>query len=266
MVGKNKNACSIIAASILATAFGAQMAFAGSGSLTTTVTVPGTAAIFLAGRTDVTIPAPGALLPAGYPLVRNSPQGPYAETFPVQLSAGSGESFQFSNASGSVNTNYTNSAGIAGPDGNTAQVTENLNSVAGISGYLGDVAPLVGVFLSDSDPENATAPAALNFSTSSSRSFQTLSPALGQVFFIGDGLTGTGTGTEQTFYAPSGATRLFLGVPDGAFFSGTPGTYDDNTGSFSVTVTGTTVPEPVGCSLLLIGGASLLNRRRKASR
>jgi hypothetical protein len=35
------------------------------------------------------------------------------------------------------------------------------------------------------------------------------------VFFIGDGLTGTGIGNVQEFTIPTGATRLFLGPMDG---------------------------------------------------
>jgi hypothetical protein len=263
MFVETKRTWAMIAASVLTSGLGGGVAIAGSSSSTTAVTVLGTAAIFLAGRTDVTIPAPGAPLPPGYPLVRTT--GPSAETFPVQLAASSGESFQFSNASGSVNTNYTNSYAIAGPDGTTVQ-GETLNSVGGISGYNGDIAPLVGVFLTDSDPENLTAPSTLNFSTPASRSFLTLSPALDQVFYIGDGLTGTGTGTTQTFDAPAGATRLFLGVPDGADFEDTPGTYDDNTGSFSVTVTGTTVPEPSSAGLVALAMSAALGRRRRRNR
>jgi Ca2+-binding RTX toxin-like protein len=65
-------------------------------------------------------------------------------------------------------------------------------------------------------------------------SFSSLSPQLGQVFFIGDGLTGNGTGSRQSFIAPLGATRLYLGIPDGEFLRGVPGQYQDNGGSFAV--------------------------------
>jgi hypothetical protein len=57
---------------------------------------------------------------------------------------------------------------------------------------------------------------------------------LNQVFFIGDGLTGNGTGTVQQFVIPAGATRLYLGSADGA------GANYNNSGSFSVSVTGPT--------------------------
>jgi hypothetical protein len=66
--------------------------------------------------------------------------------------------------------------------------------------------------------------------------FATLTPALGQVFFIGDGLTGTGSGSVQTFTVPRGATRLFLGIADASGFGGRPGCYGDNIGMFQVQI------------------------------
>ncbi|MBI3857327.1 MAG: hypothetical protein HY293_16695, partial [Planctomycetes bacterium] len=54
-------------------------------------------------------------------------------------------------------------------------------------------------------------------------------PRLGQVFFIGDGLTGTGTGVPQVFYVPKGAVRLFLVDIDGYEWA-------DNGGSYSVEI------------------------------
>ena len=59
---------------------------------------------------------------------------------------------------------------------------------------------------------------------------------IGQVFFIGDGLTGTGSGAIQTFAVPDAATRLFLGVADAFAFGSDlpggrdPGFFDDNSG------------------------------------
>lgn len=148
-----------------------------------------------------------------------------------------------------------------GPDGgNLASGTTDLNSLRSISGIVNSDATmfLVGVFLSDSVP--GSAPSRLDFTGNSS--FATLSPELGQTFFIGDGLTGTGTGDSQEFYVPTGATRLFLGFADGFSFNGNPGWYGDNTGSLEVEVN--PVPEPATMALLGFGALAALKRRKKA--
>jgi hypothetical protein len=118
------------------------------------------------------------------------------------------------------------------PDGGGIITTPSNN---GISGANWPINALVGVFLDASQPDSSAAPSALDFS---SISFTTLSPALKQSFFIGDGRTGTGTGAQQTFIVPAGATRLFLGTSDGfGWFN--------NSGSFTVTVgAGVGVPTP----------------------
>jgi len=76
----------------------------------------------------------------------------------------------------------------------------------------------------------SSAPAALNFSGSYGGSplgtaFANLSPLLNQTFFVGDGLTGTGTGAAQAFTVPDGATHLYLGIVDGGYFVGAPDYY-----------------------------------------
>jgi hypothetical protein len=189
--------------------------------------------------------------------VRNDSPLQYAETFPEEMPASTGEQFQFS-ASGIVS--YVEAGDYFGPDGSIAPDVgiSSLNSLAGISGYEGPCGALVGVFLNDTDPENETPPVTLNFSSPGATSFTTLSPSLNQVFFIGDGLTGTGAGTTQTFVAPTGAARLFLGIPDGIDFDGPPGAYNDNTGAFNVEVIA--VPEPASAGLF--GLALLLARRQ----
>lgn len=112
---------------------------------------------------------------------------------------------------------------------------------------------LVGVFMSANGPDPASPPPTLYYSSSNvpdtiSDTAESAAPLLNQTFFIGDGLTGTGTGSEQTFLVPSGATRLYLGFADGQnvgdFTHGLgnaspakPGNYTDNTGSVAVTYT-----------------------------
>ncbi len=136
-----------------------------------------------------------------------------------------------------------------GPDGETTGYCFtngpplNLNSIGPFSGYrLTDfTGALLGVFLEDALP--ASAPRALRFyvrdaSEGGTRTnFPELSPRIGQMFFIGDGLTGTGSGAIQTFNVPSTATHLYLGYVDtcAAPDNVTPGCYSDNVGSLTVT-------------------------------
>jgi len=147
-----------------------------------------------------------------------------------------------------------------GPDGGpNAGGSTNLTLIDGrISGITdtSDTMFLVGVFLGSSLP--GARPANLDFSPGGlTQSFATLSPELGQVFFIGDGLTGTGSGSTQQFIAPTGSATLYLGVADGDYFTGLPGYYDDNLGSVSgtISINSSGVPEP--SSLVLFGGGLL---------
>ncbi len=120
--------------------------------------------------------------------------------------------------------------GPAGPDG-TSFATFTLDSVDGISGFTATRArALHGVFLADAEPANP-APTPLTFTDFS---FTQLAPQIAQQFYIGDGLTGTGTGSPQRFIVPPGATRLFLGFADG--LGPCIGWYGDNGGSASGTV------------------------------
>jgi PEP-CTERM motif len=147
-----------------------------------------------------------------------------------------------------------------GPDGQWLGSTSNLQSYNGISGmFIDRRAPLYGVFVGAGEPADP-APERLHFEAN--QAFASLSPLLHQTFFIGDGLTGTGTGSAQQFVVPGGATRLFLGIVDGLETGGQPGGYFNNTGEFVVTLSA--VPEPASGALLLAGVATLgfLVRRR----
>ena len=112
----------------------------------------------------------------------------------------------------------------------------NLSSYGGISGIEDDnrFGFLVGVF-TPAGGCTAPAPPFVNFTYSSGN--PSFSPLLCQTFFVGDGLTGNGTGTVQRFIIPVGATAVYLGFADGSGAQGTPGYYDDNTGSMTATVT-----------------------------
>jgi hypothetical protein len=72
-------------------------------------------------------------------------------------------------------------------------------------------------------------------------------------------------GSSDSVVVPTGATKLYLGIPDALGFNGSPGYYDDNTGGFQVNVAG--VPEPSAWSLMLLATGALggaLRRRRSA--
>ncbi|EDX76917.1 hypothetical protein MC7420_1920 [Coleofasciculus chthonoplastes PCC 7420] len=208
------------------------------------LTVKGTDAIYLAGRNDVVIP------PVNQPfsvLGRHSGNTPeeLQESFPKFIAVSSGQKFTF-HAAGCVD--YFNGFGCPSrgysPDGN-GDSGSNLSNLAGISGYIGPEGSFVGVFLTDNNPASSLPPSTLNFTPASlGINFLSLSPEIGQVFFIGNGVTNDNT--PQVFIAPPGATRLFLGIADGGSlgaFDGAPGAYDDNDGEFIVDIN--SVPEPL---------------------
>jgi hypothetical protein len=210
---------------------------------TITVIVPGDSNPNLAGQPDGTsccdTPPAGDVAPAQSPVL-------------VPGGVTGGEVFRFA-ATGSTDGA---GAGPTGPDG--AYIFNMADYGLGVApannvGVLG----LIGVFLDNATPSGATEPAPLDFS--GGLNFASLSPGLAQMFWIGDGLTGTGSGAVQTFIAPTGATRLFLGTIDGFQWS-------NNTGAYTVEVT-SGVPEPVTWTMLLLGcaatGAAL--RRRRAA-
>ena len=126
---------------------------------------------------------------------------------------------------------------------------------------------IAGVFFAPTS--SASAPAALDFTGGTA--FASLSPLLQQAFFIGDGLTGDASGAVQTFYVPTGATVLYLGLTDACGYSGVSSCYYDNSGSFGVTATGigtavAAIPEPSTHALLLggLGVIGFVARRRRA--
>lgn len=202
-----------------------------ASTTSTTFSVPGTDVIFLAGRTDITIPPLGESDPS-YPLQRFAFVIPdfLQETKPKSVAAAAGDIFTFS-ATGTIDYNLGSSA----PNGSDGLFNYAVPGLAGVSPYNGPFAALVGVFLNDQNPAQTSAPAAIDYSTLGN-SFQQLTPQVGQVFFIGDGRTGTGTGNIQQFIAPSGATRLFVGIADGRDDAPRPGLYEDNDGAFTVTI------------------------------
>ena len=151
----------------------------------------------------------------------------------------------------------------------------SINDIAGF--HRMPVDALLGVFLGPGLPTSNPAPGLLNFrdhgvarfGTQVGTHFVTLSPELQQIFFIGDGLTGTGSGSVQTFIAPAGATRLYLGVADGYGWANNSGAFDVcvNCGSAVPVLSGvlavpqlssgSSVPEPATWAMMLLGFGGL---------
>jgi hypothetical protein len=172
------------------------------------------------------------------------------------LGALAGQTLTFSVA-GSVSF-VPNTTPTSPPDGDGELIDMPIvNGIAGAKEVPFNA--LIGVFLNDQEPDLSPAPTPLDFSAAAlGTHFSTLSPGLRQVFFIGDGLTGNGSGAVQQFIAPPGATRLFLGAVDLHNWAG-------NTGSFRIGSTDpgppADAPEPGSMVLVGVGGMLILLSR-----
>lgn len=232
------------------------------------ITVDGSDAIWLAGRSDLAIPPASDPWPGGMIRHNNPTPEEILETVPPFISVTGGDVLQVADpAIGGVSFFNGFGAPFYGPGGNGVSGS-NLTSFGGISGYTGPQGPLVGVFLDNSIPNSGPAPATLDFTPGGiGIDFLSLSPDLGQIFYIGDGITSGGD--FQSFVAPSGATRAFFGIPDGFGFVGAPGAYDDNDGRYVIGVGINETPPavPVPAAVWLFGTALVgfvgYSRRRK---
>ncbi len=179
--------------------------------LLSAIIVPGTANPYLADpANDPKTPANPALWKDG--------------TAPPSIDVTGGNLLTFS-----VTGSTTNEPGAAqtSPDGGPFQgkplIPANFGARGDVSSWDLPIDSLAGIF------EGATLGAA-PVPYAGSLSAQSVSPLLGQVFFIGDGLTGTGTGSVQVFHVPAGATHLYFANIDGE-------QWGNNGGQFSVQVT-----------------------------
>lgn len=240
------------------TTFSLLLATGSSQAATFSIAIDGGDAIFLAGRTDLSIPE--ASLPWFGGLARHGGPTPeeIQETLPPGISVMGGDVIKAADpAVGGISFFNGFGAPLYGPSGNGLSGSD-LTPFGGISGYLGPQGALVGVFLDDSIP-NGAPPARLDFTPGGlGTDFVSLSPGLGQIFYIGDGINSSSQ--FQEFIAPIGATRLFLGIPDGFGFVGAPGAYDDNDGSYRVLLgvnenPRESVPEPSMILGLIAAGA-----------
>jgi hypothetical protein len=213
---------STIAAAMLIVLFAVAPAF----GATVGVTVPGTANPYLAGMPNGSTCCFDDSAPAQSPA-----------PVPIALSPGLVLTFTANgNVSNGPACTPSPECSTNGPDGGAFFVSQQTglpgtDSSNGIARMNAPLNALVGVFLDDNRPDVSPAPGGLDFGPSGlGTSFTTLSPGLKQPFFIGDGLTGSGTGAQQQFIVPNGATRLFLGTVDGI-------QWNNNIGGFSATVT-----------------------------
>ena len=190
-----------------------------AGTVSSVITVSGKADIWLAGQPD------------GATLGNDSAPIHGAAFASSGLNLSGGSTLTISAAGGTSYGGCADSSPDGGCGGNLTVVSPVFNSPGNsLSGITVPINALIGIFLDNNVPRSGQPPAALNFSTAGAQAAGTISPVLNQVFFIGDGLTGTGTGTAQQFSVPAFATRLLLGSADNL------GNNSDNSGSFNVTV------------------------------
>jgi hypothetical protein len=209
----------------------------------------------------ISVPDTANIQGAGHSVAPN-PGGGSGGTLPPFFTFAANSGFVFQATSVVGTTSLT--PGYDGINGEgTSSFSTNISSFGGISGIINTNRSgfLVGVFLDGTEPVAGTEPARLSFA--SPENFTTLSPLLRQTFLIGDGKADSG-GAVQSFVAPPGATRLFLGFADAPGYTGLAGAFQDNSGR-SVTVTFTDpvvagpVPSPVSApafgpaGLLLLG-------------
>jgi len=106
-----------------------------------------------------------------------------------------------------------------------------------------------------------SAPGGMSYPDLASYAAGSYSPGLRQIFYIGDGKTGTGNGATQLFDVPDGAGFLVLGIADAFGFNAAAGWYDDNVGGYETSYV--IVPAPAAASMLGLAGL-LATRRRRA--
>ena len=203
-----------------------------SAQVTTTVVVPGTSDPWLAGMPNGATASGGDVAPDESPALVTG------------FTLKGGDLFQFS-VTGSVD--YSGGTPTDPPDGEFGYDTSHAGGAEnGVSDVTMPVDAMLGVFLGPDPPDPNAVPGALDFTSQASQDYLTLTPTVGQVFFIGDGLTSGSV--RQQVVAPAGATRLYLGTMDGS------GWYN-NTGSFSAQVTDlTAAPVPKVPSLTILHG------------
>jgi hypothetical protein len=160
---------------------------------------------------------------------------PYESPTQSSISLVQGALIEVSNVSGSGNIQPGDTYGNAQGEENGVVNTpsDNWNHSTGYEEHgIADVTmpedAVMAVFLGSSLPDDSAAPGSLDFSTSASRNYTSLSPLVKQPFYVGTGQTSSGN--QQMIVVPNGATRLFLGMMDNMEWS-------NNSGGYNVTIT-----------------------------
>jgi hypothetical protein len=196
-----------------------------------TVAVPGTSDPWLAGQPNGTSASTGDgvgdYAPAQSPAYAGTVTAGSTITWGATGLVGNGPSYEQFGPNGDV------TGSLFGLFSHDAGAQNGISDIDGIG-----VDSLLGVFLGPGVPSGA-APSALDFGTIGF-TYGSLSPVVDQVFYMGDG-------SAQSVVVPAGATRLYLGTMDG--FG-----WDNNTGSFSVTLTNVTAAVPdAGSTMAMMG-------------
>jgi Flp pilus assembly protein TadG len=172
--------------------------------------VPATANPFLAGMPAGSVASLNN--PHNSPDYAGTSSNPRQSPLAVNMNLTPGQTLTFDSIDGTArhdpNLPYFN------PDGELSDIGHNTNrDENGIADVVGaPINSLVGVFLGPDRPDDSPAPSRLDFTTDTQRNFNTLTPQLKQIFFIGDGLDSNGN--RQQFIVPPGATRLYLATWD----------------------------------------------------
>ena len=200
------------------------------GSVGVASIMPGPASAAIDDPITITVHATANIYGAGHAVPPDPGGGGGGELPPVhEFPVGSGQVLQLVGIDGTISAD--NGVTFNGADGSRGPITVTpWEGISGIRDTRGGFY-LVGVFLDDTEPYDP-APRGKDFSRA--HNFTSISPPLGTVFFIGDGMGSPGV---QTFHVPDRATRLFLGLADATNGQGPPGAYGDNLGELVVTFT-----------------------------
>lgn len=197
-------------------------------------------AVALADGSSAVSPVPVRVEATANPWAAGQPEPPADGVLPAEIALPDGETIvRFPHVSGGwSNTGPTLSAdgerpvvdppfACGAPPPCTVMASNGLSGLIDASRFW----YLAGVFIGPGTPGGTPAPS-IDFTRR--HEFRVLEPALGQVFFIGDGRTSDGI--VQQFRVPPGATRLFLGMADICAPGQAAGCYLDNDGSLEVTM------------------------------